>query len=187
MFDKQNGPIRRSAFLHTSTSTCDVATGDEGTWNDGGVIKFRRADGTDTVLGGTVRVALTNAEILALRASPKTLVAAPGAGKYLEFIGATMFFDRAGAYTESADNLAIRFTDGSGTVVSETIETTGFVDAASDAVMPVQPAASAVQLTAACVNKALVLHNTGDGEFGGGNAANEIIVEISYRVHDTGF
>jgi hypothetical protein len=134
-----------------------------------------------------VRVAITNAEMLALRATPKTLVAAPGAGKYLEFVGATIFFDRAGAYTESADNMAVKLGTGAGTAVSETIEATGLVDAAGDVVMPVKPATSAVIAKAAAENLALVLHNTGDGEYGGGNASNEIIVEVVYRVHATGF
>jgi len=125
--------------------------------------------------------------MLALRATPITMVAAPGAGKVLEFVSAVLFFDRAGAYTESADNLAFKYENGSGQAASETIETTGFVDAASDAVMPVKPVTSAVILTASCVNKALVLHNTGDGELGGGNASNEVVVKVVYREHTTEF
>lgn len=132
-------------------------------------------------------VALTNAQMLALRAAPITIIAAPGAGKIIEFVSAVLCFDRAGAYTEVDDNMAFKYTDGSGQAISETIECTGFVDAATDAVMPVQPVTSAVILTANGVNKAVVLHNTGGDEFGGGNAGNEVLVKVAYRVHSTGF
>lgn len=152
-------------------------------------IKAKAVDSTklaDVTIKNDV-VALTNAEILALRATPKTLVAAPGAGYFIEFISAVIFFDRVGSYTETADNMAIKLGDGSGTAVSETIEVTGLLDAAGDVVMPVQPATSAVIAKAAAENKALVLHNIGDGEYGGGNAGNEVLVRVTYRILPTGF
>lgn len=130
---------------------------------------------------------ITNAQMLALRATPKALVAAPGAGLMIEFLSAELFFDRTAGYTETADNMAVKYNDGSGTAVSETIEATGFVDAAGDVAIKVAPAASAVIAKASCENLGIVLHNTGDGEYGGGNAANEIIVKVAYRVHATGF
>jgi len=135
-------------------------------------------------------VAVTNAQLKALRATPKTLVAAPGAAFVLEFVSAWLFLDYGtNVLTESADNLAIKYTDGSGQAVSETIESTGFIDATADAVMPVQPiATTAVILKTACANKALVLHNAGDGEIAG-NAANDTVlrVKIAYRVHTHGW
>ena len=133
-------------------------------------------------------VSITNAQMLTLRASPITLVAAPGAGKFLEFISATLFFNRAAAYTETADNMAIRYTNGSGTIVSETIETTGFVDAAGDAITFARPLATPPILTAAgeIANGLLCIHNTGGDEFGGGNASNFVKVVTNYRVHTTG-
>lgn len=141
------------------------------------------------VSGGVqyAEVSLTNAEMLALRASPKTLVAAPGAGKVIEFISAQLFFDYTGAYTETADNMAIRYTDGSGTIVSQAIEATGFVDATADTITNALPKIDVIAAKSASENKALVLHNTGDGEYGGGNAANAVRVKVAYRVHSTGF
>jgi hypothetical protein len=132
-------------------------------------------------------VTITNAEMLALRAAPKTLVAAPGAGKVLEFVGLQLFFDRTGAYTETADNMAVRFDNGTGVIVSQAIESTGFVDAAGDAITNGLPKIDGLATAAQGENKALVLHNTGDGEFGGGNAANVIRAKVSYRVWSTGF
>jgi hypothetical protein len=123
-------------------------------------------------------VSLTNAQVLALRATPITLVAAPGAGKANLFERVTIEFDYTGAYTESTDNMAVKYTNGSGVAVSDTIESTGFVDASADAVITAGAAASPL-VTA---NAALVLHNTGDGEFGGGNAANVWRVTTWYRV-----
>lgn len=132
-------------------------------------------------------VSITNAQFLAIRATPQTLVAAPGAGKVLEFISCMLFFDRTAVYSETADNLAVRYVDGSGVIVSQAIETTGFVDAATDASTNGLAKIDAITLTAQGDNKALVLHNTGDGEFGGGNAANVIRVKVAYRIHAAGW
>lgn len=132
-------------------------------------------------------VSLTNAEMLALRATPKTLVAAPGAGKVLEFLSACLLFDYTGAYTESADNMAVKFENGSGVAVSDTIEATGFVDATADTLTFARKAVDGITAKTGCENKALVLHNTGDGEYGGGNAANVVRVKVAYRVHTTGW
>lgn len=140
---------------------------------------------TSTIQYATV--SLTNAEMLALRATPKTLVAAPGAGYMIEFLSAELLFDYVGAYTETADNMAIKYNNGAGASVSETIECTGFVDATADSVIKAAPASSAVLAKTACENLALVLHNTGDGEYGGGNAGNAVRVKVAYRVHATGF
>lgn len=148
--------------------------------------------GSDDLYPGVIQVrevALTNAEIKALRASPKTLVAAPGAGYALEFISAVLLLDYgSNALTESADNLAVKLTDGSGTAVSETIEMTGFIDQTADTAIPVARATSAAIAKSAYENKALVLHNTGDGEFGGNAAADTLLrVKVSYSVVATGW
>ncbi len=134
-------------------------------------------------------VAITNAEIKALRATPKTLVAAPGAGKVLEFISATLFHDYgSNALTETADNMAIRFENGSGTIVSQAIEAGGFVDATADTMTNVLPKIDAASAKTACENKALVLHNTGDGEYGGNAAADTVWrAKVAYRVHTSGW
>jgi hypothetical protein len=173
-----------------------------------GVVDLIKADASDVVTlpnGATVpvgktityvtgginyaEVALTNAEIKALRAAPKTLVAAPGAGKVLEFVGATLLLDYGtNALTESSDDLAVKYTDGSGTAVSAAITSNGFVTATADTMIRATPATAAAIAKSACENKALVLHNTGDGELGG-NAANDTTmrVKVAYRVHSTGW
>lgn len=134
-------------------------------------------------------VTISNAEIKALRATPKTLVAAPGAGKLLELVGGTLLHDYgSNALTESADNLGVRYGDGSGTQISETIEAGGFVDATADTMTTIRVKQDGIVAKSACENKALVLHNLGDGEFGGNAAADTVWrAKILYRVWATGW
>jgi len=134
-------------------------------------------------------VAITNAQIKALRATPKTLVAAPGAGKVLEFVSAILFLDYGtNVLTESADNMAIRYANGSGTIVSQAIESGGFIDATADTMTNALPKIDGASAKSVCENAALVLHNTGDGEFGGNAGADTTMrVKVAYRVHTTGW
>jgi hypothetical protein len=134
-----------------------------------------------------VEISISDAEAKALRAAPKTLVAAPGAGKLLEFVAIQLFFDYTAAYTESTANLTVKYTDGSGAAVSQAIEATGFADATADTVTNGLPKIDAIVAKSGSENKALVLHNIGAGEWGGGNASNAIRAKVAYRVWSTGF
>lgn len=49
-WDKQNAPIVRSAFIATSSTTCDIALGDSGLWNNAGAPTWRNANGTDAAI-----------------------------------------------------------------------------------------------------------------------------------------
>jgi len=139
-----------------------------------------QSDDIDPTVIQYAEIAVTVAEMLAIRATPKTLVAAPGAGYALEFVSALFIYDYAAAFTETDDNLAIRYTDGSGTTVSLTLEATGLLDATADKISTIQPLATDVLVTA---NAALVLHNTGNGELGG--TGSPCRVKVAYRVHKT--
>lgn len=131
-------------------------------------------------------VTLTNAQVLNLRATPISMVAAPGAGKRIQFLGATLNVDgTAGGYTEGAVNLAFKMVNGSGVAVSQTVETTGFIDVVGKAHTNALPLLDTILTEAQGVNVALVLHNTGGAEFGGGNAADTLKVTIAYRVVGT--
>lgn len=133
-----------------------------------------------------VEVLVTSAELLALRATPKELVPAPGAGRVLEYLGALLFLDyNSAAYAETADNLAVRYTGASGVIASQAIEATGFLDQTADTMTTAQPKIDVIAAKSACENKPLVLHNTGDGEWATGNSP--IRVKIAYRVHATGW
>lgn len=131
-------------------------------------------------------IRLTSAEIKALRATPKTLVDGI-AGKTIQLVSATLLMDYGGtnAFTETADNLAIRYTDGSGVIVSQAIETTGFIDQTADTVTNALPKIDAIVTVAGSKGKALVLHNTGDGEIAGNAGAdNTMKVAVSYIVNE---
>lgn len=130
-------------------------------------------------------VAITAAQALTLRATPKLLVAAPGAGLYLEFVSLELFLDYGGtAYTESAANLVVRFTGTTGTIVSQAIEATGFADATGDTATNGLPKIDAISAKAACENQGLYLHNTGAGEWA--NSGNSPLrAKIIYRIHKT--
>lgn len=132
-------------------------------------------------------VSIAAAAVAALRATPATLVAAPGAGLMLEFVSAELILDWVTpGFTETADNLAIKYTDGSGVQVSQDIETTGFIDQVADTRTNALPKINAIAAKTGCENKALVLHNTGDGEFGG-SGGSALRVKVAYRVHTTGW
>jgi len=125
-------------------------------------------------------VTLTNAQVLALRATPISLVPAPGSTKMLEFVSAIVVSNAAaGAWVESAANLVVRQTGTTGLVVSDVIETTGFFTAGIKATR----ARAAIDPIGLLKNAPLVLHNNGAGEFTGGNAANTLRVRIFYRIH----
>lgn len=126
-------------------------------------------------------VAVTAAEMLALATTAKTLVAAPGAGYALEFLSAVFIFDYAAVFVVAGgDDLVVRFTNGSGTIVSLTLETTGILDTAADAISTIKQLATDVALTA---NAALVLDNIGSNYSGTGSPCR---VKVAYRVHATG-
>jgi hypothetical protein len=131
-------------------------------------------------------VALTANQIKALRATPISLVAAPGTGKVIEFVSAVLLLDAtATGFTETADNMAIRYTNGSGVIVSEAIEATGFIDQTADTITNAIAKADAIVAATGAANQALVLHNTGDGEYATGTGVMR--VKVAYRVHTTGF
>lgn len=134
----------------------------------------------------TVTVEVSSAELLALRATPKTLVAAPGAGSVLEFVSAVLLLDAtATAYVESSADLGIRYTDGSGAQVSETIEATGFIDQTADTMTVARPKADPIVAATGAANQPLVLHNLGAGEYTTGTGV--LRVKVAYRVWETGW
>lgn len=141
----------------------------------------------DETLVRYAEVSIAAAAVATLRATPVSLVAAPGAGKVLEFISAVFFLDyTAPGFTETDDNLAVKYENGSGAAASETIECTGFIDQTADTMTIGVAKNDAIVAKTGCENKALVLHNTGNAEFAnsGGSALR---VKVAYRVHTSGW
>ncbi len=127
-------------------------------------------------------VAVTSAQILALRATNVELAPAPGAGYVLQFLGGVIIYDYATAYTESGnDNIEIHYTGAAGAIASEAVEGTGFWDATSDQIRNIVPAIVSPVMVE---NAALTLDNNGSGELSGGTSVAR--VKILYAVHATG-
>lgn len=135
------------------------------------------------------QVALTNAQILALRATPVEIVPAPGAGYKLILLALELEFDYTAAYTivNAGDDLKLRYNNAAGTVCSDNIDSGGFLDQTADTVTNGRPCADLKAASSACVNKSLVLHNHGAAEFGGGNAANVVRATCYYIKQKVGF
>lgn len=124
---------------------------------------------------------ITSAQVLALNATPITLVAAPGAGKYLEFLGAAIFLDYGGtAYASDAgEDLVVKWTNAAGAAVSNSIDGTVF-HATADALAYARPLNTAADVLVSVVNSALVLHLL-VGEWITGNSP--LKVRTWYREH----
>ncbi len=76
------------------------------------------------------RFTISSAQLLALNATPISVVPAPGAGLILVPIlwGVTKAAGTAYAGVAAGEDLVLKFTDGSGVVAATPIETTGFLD-----------------------------------------------------------
>lgn len=127
---------------------------------------------------------LTSAQVKALRGTPATLVAAPGAGK-INIVTSVFFHLDYGSnvFTESSDNLVVQYGD-SGTDITGSIETTSsWLTNNADAWGIAVPAAVLLGASAtAGVNETIELFNTGDGEIGG-NAGNDNVVKVVVTYH----
>ena len=134
-------------------------------------------------------VVIANVDLKALRSTPKALVAAPGNGKVLEFLSAVLVLAAgSNVLVEATANLAVKYQNGAGVQVSQTVEMTGFIDQAAHQVTYALPKLDPITARTGCENQPLVLHNLGAGEFTG-NAANDatLRVKVAYRVHTFGF
>ena len=145
---------------------------------------LRRAGIDPQLVVRTKKILIPAASVLTLRATPYTLVPAQGSGRIIELVSGLLFLDSGSvAYTESTDNLVVRYTDGSGVVVSQVIEMTGFITLTADSYTNILPAVDSIVAATGAKNKPLVLHNNGNGEFGNdGNGT--LTVHLAYRVWD---
>lgn len=141
--------------------------------------------GTSKII--TETTVLTSAQVKALRATPIAITAAPGADKFIQFIGATLVLDYgSNAFTESTDNLVIEY-ETSGVDATAAITSSGFLTATADTLTVVAPLLIAGAAASSFNGKKLMLKNSGDGEIAG-NAANDstVTVHVTYAVHTLG-
>ncbi len=144
---------------------------------------------SDKIADDVIKVAqvtVSTAELQALVASPKTLVAAPGENKLLEFVSAVYHYDYdTTAFTVgNAENLQVKYEDESGTGVSAVRAVTGFLDQTADKAYQIPPVGVAALEIGAGINEPLVLSlSSSNGEMTEGGSS-ELHVKIAYRVHD---
>lgn len=130
---------------------------------------------------------LTNAQIKALRASPVTVIAAPGAGAVIK-VDSYLLALKAGTnvLTESTANIDVRYVGVASPVLS-TAEMTGFIDQAADTITQGIVAQDKIISKANSQNKGVELFNNGAGEFGGNAAADALLYyRIWYQIVPTG-
>ncbi len=127
-------------------------------------------------------VEISSAEILLLNTTPKTLVAALGAGKLPEFISLELAFDyNTVAYTVvGCTNLQVKYTNGAGVAVSTLRAAAGFLEAVSDTLSLLDKLEATV---VPAVNAALVLDLAGANPAAGNSV---IHAKVAYRDHATG-
>lgn len=134
-------------------------------------------------LPSVANVTLSNAEIKALATTPIELVAAPGAGKVVQLVGALIKLNAGSeALTESGDNMGIKYTDASGVQVCTNIECTGFIDQTVDTYTNAVPSADAIVAATGAENQALVLDNLGSNFAGNASADATMDIQVMYRV-----
>ena len=140
---------------------------------------------SDKVDQGVIQVAsvsLTNAEIKDLAANPKELVAAPGAGKVIEFLGANLFHDYGSEALTGDHAMTIGLNDGA-VAVAATIAHGDFAHKAADHVYSVKAAVAFNDAAANTINKNLALKSA-DAYAGNASADTVWTVNVSYRIHD---
>ena len=128
---------------------------------------------------------LTSAQILALNATPISVIAAPGAGKAILVHHAEFFLDynSAGYVAGAGEDLVLRYTNGSGALVTLPVDGADFIDQTADtfAYAPgmIQADDQGLVLTA---NAAVVAHIQ-SGEVITGNSP--VNYAVYYRVIDS--
>lgn len=113
----------------------------------------------ERILGHSVLV--SSAELLALFATPKTIIAAPGSGLGLVFEGAVIHKPAGTAYAGIAagEDLSVKYNNAAGLEVGQ-CEATGFLDQATaqTRVIRAHGAASGISSITPVENVPLVLH-----------------------------
>lgn len=130
---------------------------------------------------------ITTAQLLALHATPISLVAAPGAGKFLMFLGALAFLKYGTVPYDgiaSGEDLGVKYTDASGALVA-TIETTGFLDASANALRQVGSMNAIAAANLIPVANAALVANLLVGEIATGDS--DLYMRVYYSIQPSAF
>lgn len=98
--------------------------------DDGGGIVINRRNGSQTLLGMYTTKAITSAQLLALNATPVSILAAQGSGIAIIPLRVAIYKPAGTAYggIAAGEDLVLKYTNGSGAQCSSVVETTGFLD-----------------------------------------------------------
>jgi hypothetical protein len=144
-------------------------------------------NGGQTLVGAYVDKIITSAQVLALFATPITVMAAPGAGLAIIPLRMQLYKPAGTAYAGIAagEDLVLKYTNAAGAQCSGVVETTGFMDQATAQTrmvgMPGSTGATAGDY-APVANAAVVLHLL-TGEIITGTS--DLIVRVWYDITST--
>ena len=126
-------------------------------------------------------VELSAANILDLKDTKITLIAAPGEDYFIEVVSLVCVLDWGSVQfnPEAADDITVEYeTSGQDIVV---IETTGWLDGAADSVQFVKTAGILDVAAASLVNKAVMLFNADGTDIAAGDST--VTIKVTYIVH----
>lgn len=154
-----------------------------------GAMVLNKDDGSQEVLGHSVTVTVTSAQLLALNATPQPILAAQGTGFAIlpKRVAIRHAAGTAYAGIAAGEDLVLKYTNGSGAQCSSVIETTGFLDQTTAQIRVAHAPASTGSTAgdyAPVANAAVVLHLL-SGEITTGDF--DLIVKLWYDVLDTSF
>jgi len=127
-----------------------------------------------------VEAIVTSAELKALFTTPKELVPAPGAGKVLEFISATLILDYVSAAYATNGNLTVN--NETGTAQSNTVLLANLLAATADKMVQLVALATADTGIVLLENEALELTCATGNPITGDSPVR---VKVAYRIHNT--
>lgn len=173
----QNSPVQQ--FLDANNNVVASLDGN-GNWsNFGGLVPDNGSAGSTGF--HQVKVTLTSAQLLALKATPITIVAAPGAGLMIQ-VDALSFYYKFGAtgYTLNAGTLKLFMGPAANAKALCASQATGLIDQAANRAVPFVALLNPGALTdAQALNVDLVVANDGAAEFTLGDGTVDVIVAYS--------
>lgn len=130
-------------------------------------------------------VHLTKTQILGMNATPVVIIPAPGAGKFIEFLGGVVSVTFSVAAYTAGGAVSFRYSDGlSTTPISATLSAANTFGNAASQVWSVLPTGTLGGAAATYQNLGIVLGNDTAAFTDPGTAAGTARVYVSYRVHD---
>lgn len=142
---------------------------------------------TDAVTGvGSVEITITAAQLLAARATPIVVIAKPGPGRIIQFLGGMALAANGAAYVVGTNDLVLRYKDGTGKVISQVIDTAGLLDQTTKIMTQIMPVTVDSKVASTdCENQPIVLQNSGAAELTTGTGV--LRLKLQYLTYKAGW